>query len=117
MIESPDTGEPQSGNVSDQAARSTLALNPLVGLRNSDLMEGAAILLKAAVNEPLVAASGWLSFLGELGRIATGASERAPPAGDRRFADATWKNSALHRGMLQAYLAWGEAVNGFIDRS
>ena len=37
----PDPAE----TVSDQAARNTLALNPLVGLRGEDLLDGAATVL------------------------------------------------------------------------
>jgi polyhydroxyalkanoate synthase subunit PhaC len=80
-------------------------------------MDSAAILLKAVVNEPVVATGQWLSFLGELGKIGVGRSDVAPPAGDKRFSDAAWKNSTVHRGMLQAYLAWGEAINRFIDQT
>ena len=69
------------------------------------------------VNEPKVAAEQWLSLLGELGAIVGGKSERAPKAGDKRFADPTWKESALHSGLLKAYLAWGEAVSGFVDKT
>ncbi len=29
----------------------------------------------------------------------------------------TWKESALHSGMLKAYLAWGDAVSGFVDKT
>ena len=110
--------EPRAAeSVSDQAARSTLALNPLVGLRGQDLFDGAATVLKAVTNEPAVAARQWLWFIGELGKIAAGQSERSPPAGDRRFADPTWKSSNLHRSLLQAYLAWGSALDAFVDQS
>ena len=50
-------------SLSEEAARNTLALNPLIGLRGKDLMDGAATLLKAMVNEPIVAGGQWLSFL------------------------------------------------------
>ena len=80
-------------SLSEEAARNTLALNPLIGLRGKDLMDGAATLLKAMVNEPTVAGGQWLSFLSEIGRIGAGQSDRVQPAGDKRFADATWKNS------------------------
>jgi polyhydroxyalkanoate synthase len=103
--------------ITDEAARNTLALNPLVGIRGQDLADSAGILFKAVVNEPKVAAEQWLSFLGELGSIIAGKSERAPQAGDRRFSDATWRESALHSGMLKAYLAWGDAVSGFVDKT
>ncbi len=101
----------------EDASRNTLALNPLVGIRGQDLADSAGVLFKAIVNEPKVAAEQWLSFLGELGSIVAGKSERAPQAGDRRFSDATWKASALHGGMLKAYLAWGDAVSGFVDKT
>ncbi len=109
--------EPNPDSLSEEAARNTLALNPLIGLRGKDLMDGAATLLKAMVNEPTVAGGQWLSFLSEIGRIGAGQSDRIQPAGDKRFADATWKNSGLHRQLLQAYLAWGDSLNGFIDKT
>ena len=109
--------EPEPDSLSEEAARNTLALNPLIGLRGKDLADSAAVLFKAVVNEPAAAAGQWLSLLGELGKIGSGRSDRAQPAGDKRFADTTWKNSAAHRRLLQAYLAWGDALNGFIDKT
>lgn len=100
----PESG--QAETVSDQAARHTLALNPLVGLRDRDLIDGAATVFKAMINEPAAAARQWLWFMGELGKIAAGQSERSHAAGDRRFADPAWKSSNVHRGLLQAYIAW-----------
>jgi polyhydroxyalkanoate synthase len=108
---------PPMEGISEDASRNTLALNPLVGIRGEDLAESAGVLFKAIVNEPKVAAEQWLTFLGELGSIVSGKSDRAPQAGDRRFSDATWKESTLHGGMLKAYLAWGDAVSGFVDKT
>src|SRR6516162_9749755 len=104
-------------NLSDQASRHTLALNPLVGLRGKDLFDSAGILVKAMLNEPRVAIAQWLSFLSELTDIVGGKSERAPVPGDKRFADPTWTNSTLHNRLLKAYLAWGAAVENFIAQS
>ncbi|MGY3693574.1 polyhydroxyalkanoate synthase [Bradyrhizobium sp. USDA 3240] len=111
---SPDS---PASDMSEAASRNTLALNPLVGIQGQDLVEGAGILFKAVINEPKVATEQWLSFVGELGSIVAGKSERAPKAGDKRFADPTWKESSLHSGLLKAYLAWGEAVNGLVDKT
>lgn len=103
--------------VSEEASRNTLALNPLVGIQGQDLVDSAGILFKAVINEPRVATEQWLAFVGELGSIVAGKCERAPKAGDKRFSDPTWKESALHSGLLKAYLAWGEAVNGLVDKT
>jgi polyhydroxyalkanoate synthase subunit PhaC len=117
MTKGTDASDSTAQEGSEQAARHTLALNPLVGMRGKDLADGAGVVLKALLKEPMVATDRWLSFVGELGKIIAGDSNRAPETGDKRFADATWKNSALHRGLLQAYLAWGDAVNKFIDQT
>jgi polyhydroxyalkanoate synthase len=108
---------PPTEIISEEASRNTLALNPLVGIRGQDLTDSAGILFRAMVNEPKVAAEQWFSFLGELGSIVAGRSERAPRTGDKRFSDATWKESSVHSGMLKAYLAWGDAVSGFVDKT
>jgi polyhydroxyalkanoate synthase len=103
--------------ITDEASRNTLALNPLVGIRGEDLADSVGILFKAVVNEPKVAAEQWLSFLDELGSILAGKSERAPKLADRRFSDPAWKESSFHKGLLKAYLAWGEAVSSLVDKT
>src|SRR5712675_2929350 len=103
--------------MSEAASRNTLALNPLVGIQGKDLVDSANILFKAVTNEPRVATEQWLSFVGELGSIIARKSERTPKAGDRRFSDPVWKESSLHSNLLKAYLAWGEAVNGLVDKT
>ena len=111
------TPETATADLSEAASRNTLALNPLVGIRGQDLVDSAGILFKAVMNEPKVATEQWLSFVGELGSIVAGKSDRAPKAGDKRFSDPTWKESSLHSGLLKAYLAWGAAVNGLVDKT
>jgi polyhydroxyalkanoate synthase subunit PhaC len=108
---------PSVEGISEEASRNTLALNPLVGIRGQDLVDSAGILFRAVINEPKVAAEQWISFLGEMGAILTGQSERAPKAGDKRFSDPAWKESGLHSGLLKAYLAWGDAVSGLVDKT
>jgi polyhydroxyalkanoate synthase subunit PhaC len=117
MTQHLDPREPQWDTLSDEAAHNTLALNPLVGVSAKDLADSAAVLVTAVVKEPTLAAGHWLSLLGDLCRIGVGKSDRGPQAGDKRFADATWKNSAIHRKLLQSYLAWGDAANRFIDET
>jgi polyhydroxyalkanoate synthase len=107
--------ENQSEDMSEQASRFTLALNPLVGLQPKDLMDGAQAIVRALSFQPIIATQHWMSFLGELGRIAEGKSEMRPQQGDKRFTDDTWSSSRLHQGLLQAYLAWGKEINEFID--
>src|SRR5258705_10399112 len=94
---------PPMEGISEDASRNTLALNPLVGITGQDLADSAGVLFKAMVNEPKVAAEQWLSFLGELGAIAGGKSERVPKAGDRRFSAPKWKEGGVPSGFRKAY--------------
>ena len=66
---------------------------------------------------PGVAFQQYFSLAAELARIATGRSELAPAAQDKRFADSAWKESLPYRALAQAWLAWGRALNGFIDEA
>jgi polyhydroxyalkanoate synthase subunit PhaC len=104
-------------DIREQAAQHTLAANPLVGVRGRDIADSAQVLLRQMIRNPGVAVRQYLSFLGELGRIATGGSELAPDAKDKRFADPAWKESAAYRALAQWYLAWGGALNRFVDEA
>jgi polyhydroxyalkanoate synthase len=102
-------------DIRDQAAQHTLSANPLVGVRGQDILDSTRLLVGQMLSNPVVAARQYLTFLAELGRIATGGSELAPDAKDRRFADPAWKESAAYRALAQGYLAWGNALNRFLD--
>jgi polyhydroxyalkanoate synthase len=101
----------------NQAAQHTLAANPLVGVRGDDLLAAARSLIGHMARNPAVAVRQYFSFIGDLARIASGRSELAPTAQDKRFADSAWKESLPYRALAQAWLAWGRALNRFIDES
>jgi len=101
----------------EQAAQNTLAANPLVGVRLEDILDSARLLFGQMLSSPAVATREYLRFLTELGRIATGSSELAPDAKDKRFADPAWKDSAIYRALAQCYIAWGGALNRFVDEA
>jgi poly[(R)-3-hydroxyalkanoate] polymerase subunit PhaC len=103
-------------DIREQAAQHTLAANPLVGVRGEDILDSARLLLAQVLTNPVAAAQQYLTFLGELGRIAAGASELAPDAKDRRFADPAWKESLAYRSLAQGYLAWGNALYRFLHQ-
>jgi polyhydroxyalkanoate synthase len=104
-------------DIREQAVEHTLAANPLVGVRGSDIVDSARVLLGQLASHPTVAAQQYLSFLGELGRIVTGGSELAPDPKDKRFADPAWTESFAYRALAQAYLAWGGALNRCVDEA
>ena len=104
-----------TSDIMEQAVHHTLAANPLVGVRGHDIVDATRVLLGRVARHPGVLAQQYLSFAGELGRIATGRSKLAPDDKDKRFADAAWKENAGYRALVQVYLAWGNALNRLVD--
>jgi polyhydroxyalkanoate synthase len=103
--------------IREQAAQHTLAANPLIGVRGADILDSARVLAGQIVSNPIAATKEYLGLLTELGRIAIGASELAPDAKDKRFADPAWKESLVYRALAQGYLAWGNALYRFLDQA
>src|SRR5262249_31448709 len=85
--------------------------------RTDDIIASARDLLARMISNPAAAARQYLSFLSELGRVATGGSALAPDSKDRRFADPAWQESAAYRALAQCYLAWAGALNRFVDEA
>jgi len=95
----------------ERATENTLAANPLIGIRRKEALAAASALLAQLARQPGMVARQYTKFLGELARVAAGRSELAPAAGDRRFADAAWNESAGFRRLLQAYVALGKSLD------
>lgn len=103
--------------IAEEASQNTLALNPLVGLRGEDLMSAAKTVIGALAAQPQIVAQQWMGFLGELGKIVTGRSEVAPDPKDKRFAHPSWSENALHRGLMQSYVAWANTVTEAVAKT
>jgi hypothetical protein len=70
-----------SASAADEAAKTTLALNRLVGFNNQHLLASAQTFITSAITQPQIPVAQWFSLLDAFGKIATGQSERAAPAG------------------------------------
>jgi len=85
MADQADTTET---GLREQAVEYTLSANPLVGIRDQDIYDASFKLFDQIVTHPAIAAKHCMSYFGELGRIASGGSDLAPDAKDKRFSDA-----------------------------
>jgi class II poly(R)-hydroxyalkanoic acid synthase len=108
-----------SGNGTAAAARSALEIlltDAAVGGRGRFVPVGsAARTIAALARRPRRPASRAAALGAELARVAAGRSELRPATADRRFADGAWQTNPLLRGLLQAYLAAGDTVDGLIS--
>jgi len=117
MAKQPKEDRTLADEIADDAAKNTLALNPLVGMRTEDLISAAGTVMRALAGQPQALAQQWLSFATEFGKIVTGQSDLAADPKDRRFADPAWKTSGVHKALMQSYMAWGKAVTDLVEKT
>src|SRR5262249_27731158 len=91
--------------------------HPVSGLRPADMRASFQEIGRQAVQHPTLVIEQEAALVRDRLSILSGASNLAPAQGDKRFGDAIWRENPLYRSSLQAYLAWTNAFQGFVDRS
>jgi polyhydroxyalkanoate synthase len=111
--QSPPPPPPES--VEERASESILGANPFLGI---DRGEQLAALRRLAIRlgaQPATLAREGLTLGRELAAVAAGRSAVEPARGDRRFADATWRENPAYRRLMQGYLATTRTVDRLVD--
>lgn len=99
----------------EEAAANTLALNPLVGVSREELLGAAKATVYQGVRRPLSLMKAGTGYSKKLLDIAFHKRSYQAAPTDRRFNDTAWKNSWLHRGLLQSYLAFVESLDDWAE--
>jgi polyhydroxyalkanoate synthase len=107
----------QRDALAERASQSTLAANPLVGIRRKDVAAAMSTLVGRLARQPGVMTGQYAKLLAEYARIAAGRSTLAPASGDRRFSDPAWRDNAIFRRMLQTYVALGSTLDRCVDEA
>ena len=89
----------------DEAAQSTSALGPLVGLTREDIFGAVAVMLRETASDPQRLMKHGQAFGEDMVRIMTGKSDLKPDPRDKRFMDPTWQYNPFMRAGMQYYLA------------
>ena len=106
---------PRADRLDEVAARNTLAVNPLIGIRASDFGDAAQALFGTVVKQPIKAARHLSAYAKELGKAAIGRSEATVDPKDKRFADPAWQSNLFHKSLLQAHTATQAELDRYID--
>ena len=103
--------------VGEEAAKSTTAVNSLVGFRKSEVVKSLGIMAGYAAKQPKPFAKHLKNYAEEMLEIVKGTSELAPDKYDRRFKDETWSKNPFYKRGMQSWLAMRRELNGWIDDS
>ncbi|MGO8948081.1 MAG: alpha/beta fold hydrolase [Ktedonobacterales bacterium] len=116
-----DSADPQAGGDSGQnSSRSSdmdFWMSSLGEIPGADFFVAGQRMALAAMKQPWLAMQQSTTLMDEMMRIATGRSEIAPDAKDKRFADPTWSTNPMYKAYMQTYLLWRKSLNNLVDQS
>jgi len=98
-----------------EAAQSTTALGPLVGLAREDFVGAVALLLRETATDPRRTMKHMRGFSEDMVRIVTGKSDLAPDPKDKRFKDPAWQYNPFFRAGAQYYLAVQKGMKNWVE--
>ena len=104
-----------SGKLAGDAAESTMALGPLIGLAREDFVAAIGLLLRETASDPARNLHHARKFGEDLVRIMTGKSQLAPDPKDKRFADPAWQYNPFFKAGAQYYLAVQKGMRDWIE--
>lgn len=99
----------------NEAAQSTTALGPLVGLAREDFIGAVALLLRETATDPARTFKHMQSFGDDVVKIVSGKSELSPDPKDKRFMDPAWRYNPFFRAGAQYYLAVQKGMKGWLE--
>ena len=104
-----------SSPLEHEAAQSTTALGPLVGLARQDFVGAVALLLRETASDPARTVRHMQSFGDDVVKILTGKSDLAPDPKDKRFMDPAWRYNPFFRAGAQYYLAAQRGMKHWLE--
>ncbi|MCK0099365.1 alpha/beta fold hydrolase [Qipengyuania sp. S6317L1] len=99
----------------NEAAQSTNALGPLVGLAREDFVGAVAVLLRETASDPKRLMKHAQSMGEDMVKIVTGKSDLAPHPKDKRFQDPAWQYNPFFRAGAQYYLAIQKGMSNWLE--
>ncbi|MEW4447770.1 alpha/beta fold hydrolase [Qipengyuania sp. JC766] len=101
-------------HLEDEAAQSTTALGPLIGIAREDFVGAVALLLRETASDPQRLIKHQQAIGQDMIKIMTGKSDLAPDPRDKRFMDPAWQYNPFYRAGVQYYLAVQKGMSNWI---
>ncbi len=99
----------------NEAAQSTNALGPLIGVAREDFVSAVALLLRETASDPTRFIRHSTAMAQDMVKIMTGKSDLAPDPKDKRFMDPAWAFNPFFRAGAQYYLAVQKGMRSWLD--
>lgn len=99
----------------NEAAQSTNALGPLIGVAREDFVSAVALLLRETASDPSRFLRHSTAMAQDMVKILTGKSELAPDPKDKRFMDPAWQYNPFFRAGAQYYLAVQKGMKSWLE--
>ncbi len=99
----------------NEAAQSTTALGPMIGLAREDFIGAVALLLRETASDPARSLKHARSMGEDMVKIMTGNSDLAPDPKDKRFKDPAWQYNPFFRAGAQYYLAVQKGMSNWLS--
>ncbi len=98
----------------NEAAQSTTALGPMIGLAREDFIGAVALLLRETASDPARSLKHARNMGEDMVKIMTGKSDLAPDPKDKRFKDPAWQYNPFFRAGVQYYLAVQKGMSNWL---
>lgn len=95
-------------------AADSAPVRPATVIRGKGILETLQLIIAQAIKQPNSLARHYAAFAEQVLKIVNSASDLRPEPGDSRFKDGLWQDSALHRMLLQLYVAWSQTLEGWL---
>ncbi len=99
----------------NEAAQSTTALGPMIGLAREDFIGAVALLLRETASDPARSLKHARNMGEDMVKIMTGKSDLAPDPKDKRFKDPAWQYNPFFRAGAQYYLAVQKGMSNWLS--
>ncbi len=100
--------------IENEAAQSTTALGPLIGIAREDFVAAIALLLRETAGDPARSMRNAQAFTEDVIKIFSGKSDLKPDARDKRFMDPAWQFNPFMRAGAQYYLAMQKGMHRWL---
>ena len=104
-------------NASGQQRERGVPLNTALGVDRQAFMDAWGDILETSMQQPAALWNVAAHFARDCADILLGNSDLQPDATDKRFNDPAWQENPIYHRLGQAYIAWTQALDGWLEES